>query len=283
MTKQSRPDGVLALKSARWEGFDLVRISRGGGHHTTAHAAVAIAASLVDLPGSVVRIDGLSEPHRNTRRGEHCILPADCEMSGRWSSRTDYLIVRLDSGFFDQMANDHPSVQAAPRAGVMSPAVFSLMQLLLAELETGGQRGRLYRESVAVALAIAALGSKEDKRTASAAPSVRRAMEYITAHLDMDLSVFDLAEVGGTSVRQLSRGFRAATGVSPHRYLMERRIEHARSLLSGTDQPIAAISAQCGFKTTSHFTRVYRQVTGLTPAADRSAKFVSPSDDHSIR
>lgn len=266
------PKGVLALQSARWEGFDFARISTAGGHHTTTHATIAIAASLLNLPGSVVRLDGLSEPYRNTRRGSHCILPADCEMSGRWSSRTDYLIARLNSDFLALVSEDLPSLRATPQAGLTTPTVFALMQHLLAELESGASRGRLYRESVAVALAIAALGSGEDDERSTAVAPVQRAIDYIRAHLDQDLSVVCLAREAGTSVRQLSRGFRTATGLSPYRYLMARRIERARDLLSGTDQPIKTIGMQCGFKTISHFTRAYREITGTTPAAYRSSR-----------
>jgi AraC family transcriptional regulator len=59
--------------------------------------------------------------------------------------------------------------------------------------------------------------------------------------------------------------------VSPHRFLIRRRIEQARALLAAQTLPIAEIARSVGFRTQSHFTTTFRRETGITPSVYRSA------------
>jgi AraC family transcriptional regulator len=78
-----------------------------------------------------------------------------------------------------------------------------------------------------------------------------------------------MATAAGLSPAQVTALFRTAMGVSPHRYLMQQRVERARHLLQHTPMTIADVAALTGFVDQSHLTRVMRRVTGTTPAALR--------------
>jgi len=60
--------------------------------------------------------------------------------------------------------------------------------------------------------------------------------------------------------------------VSPHRFLVRRRIEQARALLAAETLSIAEIARSVGFRTPSHFTTTFRRVTGITPSVYRSGR-----------
>ncbi|MCA2406870.1 helix-turn-helix transcriptional regulator (plasmid) [Rhizobium leguminosarum bv. viciae 248] len=101
------------------------------------------------------------------------------------------------------------------------------------------------------------------------APHVRRRiLEYIEAHLGETIRLQDLAAIGQLSAFHFQRMFRASYGVSPHGWVAHRRVERAKSMLSGMD-PIAQIASACGFSSQSHMTRAFKLGTGVTPSAYR--------------
>ena len=65
--------------------------------------------------------------------------------------------------------------------------------------------------------------------------------------------------------------FRVATGYRPREYLLHERVERAKSLLSGSDTPLAEVALAVGFCTQAHFSTVFKRMTGDTPARWRSA------------
>jgi transcriptional regulator GlxA family with amidase domain len=65
--------------------------------------------------------------------------------------------------------------------------------------------------------------------------------------------------------------FRAATGYRPREYLLNHRIEHAKSLLTTTQRPLAEIALAVGFSTQAHFSTVFKRISDQTPARWRAA------------
>ena len=95
------------------------------------------------------------------------------------------------------------------------------------------------------------------------------ALDYIEAHLTDELGLVELAAIVELSPHYFGEAFRISTGRSPHRYVMERRIEWARDLLWDADRPIRDIAYAAGFSSQSHFTANFRRVTGVTPGRFR--------------
>ena len=79
----------------------------------------------------------------------------------------------------------------------------------------------------------------------------------------------DLAAEACLSPFHFSRLFRDATGLSPHRYVIERRIRAAQKMLSSTQSPLVDVALETGFGSQATFTRAFRQVTGVTPSQFR--------------
>ena len=102
------------------------------------------------------------------------------------------------------------------------------------------------------------------------APGItRRISEYIDSHLGESISLEAMAEMAGLSLNHFARAFRQSTGLAPHAYLVQRRIEQAERLLSRTDLPLSQIALAVGFADHSHFARHFRRLTGATPSVAR--------------
>lgn len=100
---------------------------------------------------------------------------------------------------------------------------------------------------------------------------LRRVEEYVGTHFDHCVSLSQLAKVAGLSRMHFAAQFRAATGYRPREYLLRERVERAKSLLSGSETPLAEVALTVGFCTQAHFTTVFKRMTGDTPARWRGA------------
>ena len=107
----------------------------------------------------------------------------------------------------------------------------------------------------------------ESPRAGGLAPWQRRRIcDAIDATLDGDVTIAQLARECGLSRSYFTHAFRQTMGITPHRWLMQRRVEKAMAtLLQDLDLPLGQIALACGFASQSHFTRVFSGVVGCTP------------------
>ncbi len=89
------------------------------------------------------------------------------------------------------------------------------------------------------------------------------------AHLAADIGLDALAAIADLSPKHFARAFRQSTGMPPHRWLIQRRIDRAKALLRTTDTTLVEIALACGFADQSHFTASFRKLVGLTPGSLR--------------
>ncbi len=151
-----------------------------------------------------------------------------------------------------------------------------LAQAILPVLERPQEISALYLESLFLAVRdhIAdAYGDFTKKATSNrrglTAHQLRRALEYIEANLSHDVSLADVADASGTSVSSLTRGFNTALNVSPHRWVLSRRIALAQRLIYESATPLNEVAIACGFADQSHLTRVFVRNVGSSPAVWR--------------
>jgi AraC family transcriptional regulator len=84
------------------------------------------------------------------------------------------------------------------------------------------------------------------------------------------MRIEDLATLAGMSRFHFARVFRATVGTTPHRYVLERRLERARSLLKTTATAVRDVALTTGFADQSHLTRLIKRRFGVTPGVLRS-------------
>nr|WP_037135505.1 AraC family transcriptional regulator [Rhizobium leucaenae] len=104
-------------------------------------------------------------------------------------------------------------------------------------------------------------------------PRVRRRIcDFIEASLELPLTLDRLALEARLSKFHFAKMFRVSFGVSPHRYLMERRGERAKQLLRDDNLTLADVALACGFASQSHFTKAFKVECGVTPGEWRKTR-----------
>jgi AraC family transcriptional regulator len=105
---------------------------------------------------------------------------------------------------------------------------------------------------------------------------LRRALDFIIEHLDGDPTIAQLAQQCGLSAGHFGRAFRQTVGVTPHQWLLWKRVDRARDLLSCGRLELAEIAVACGFVDQSHFTRVFARIEGRSPGRWRRSNGLGP-------
>jgi AraC-like DNA-binding protein len=99
--------------------------------------------------------------------------------------------------------------------------------------------------------------------------AMRRVNEYIETHLSESVDLTELAGVAGLSLFHFARQFKQSAGVTPHHYLVQKRVERAQEMLARTDLSLSEIAFATGFADQSHFARHFRQRLGVSPGQFR--------------
>jgi AraC family transcriptional regulator len=227
--------------------------------------------------GEHVAADGTFAPHSKTV-GALTVVPDGPLPAARSLRRCDLLYCAFDRSLVSDVRNEiggKVPCALSLRSCVRDHAISEILHLLFAEIELGGVSTRLYIDSLAHALTVRFLflGERMPGQTRGTSTLTRRKLsrveELIESHIGADLPLQELAAAVGYSRSHFLRAFHATTGITPHRYLLNRRIERARRLLGETDMSIAQVAYSCGFSSQAHFTMAFRKVCGLTPGKYR--------------
>lgn len=107
---------------------------------------------------------------------------------------------------------------------------------------------------------------------------LRRLLEFVDENMEECINVDSMARVAGLSGRHFGRAFTKELGVTPHRWLMQRRVERAKALLLESDLDCTSIASRCGFASQSHLTVAMKTHLGTTPTLWRRVN--DPTDHH---
>jgi AraC family transcriptional regulator len=170
---------------------------------------------------------------------------------------------------------DPAKIQIANRFQIRDPQMEHIGWALKSEMEAGYPGGRLYFDSLAMALA-ASLVERHGSGVALAhykygmsGRTLRTVLGYIEDNLNRELSLREIAEVAGLSVSHCKTAFSKSVGTPIHQYVIQRRVERAKQLLAQDELTISQVAAEAGFTHKSHLAFHTRRMFGLSPTGLR--------------
>jgi AraC family transcriptional regulator len=215
------------------------------------------------------------------------VLPAGAPSEWHLERRGEvrHLHLYLDPALIRRVAAgaglDPDKAELVESLGARDLSIEHAAMSLLSELRFGDLGGRIWAESLANILAVnllrrhSSLGRssmrKLEGERGSGLPraSLRAVLDYIGDNLAQNLTLAEIAHVAHISPYHFSRMFKLSTGLSPHQYVIQQRIERAKALLTNTDLSISVVAQEVGFASPSHFAQQFRRLVGISPRSVR--------------
>ena len=220
---------------------------------------------------------------RDVASGAHSMVPAGAAFRWETTGPVDFVHFYFSPTIVDRVVatafdRDPANVSMHEALGDEDPLIHALTLNLIDELSHGDCQ-QAYLDDMLHLLLCRALRNHSDARSNTpqarhvlAPYRLRRALDFIDAHLAEPIGVSDIAQASGISRFHFSRAFQQAIGRSPYAYLLDRRIAAARALLIGSDAALSTLGAQCGFSSASQFGRIFKRETGTSPSSFRNAR-----------
>ncbi|MCG7201471.1 AraC family transcriptional regulator [Marinobacter pelagius] len=235
-----------------------------------------IVQPLVKYDVPAFRLEDQRHTQPTSLRNVIHIDPSGSLTGARWTKPANVLFLMPSDTVFERVIEDMaktPSRLELTRASFIQDIhIQQIGNAILTECQEGFPSGRLYGESLAMALTARLVNNYSVRHlhtndTGLGLPSwrLRKVIDFIERNIDADLGLEDLANLAGFSEFHFSRMFKKSTGFTPHRYVTERRIARAKELLLRTQMPIKDISNQLGFGDQAHLSTVFKRLTGTTP------------------
>lgn len=203
-------------------------------------------------PGSLI-FQPRDEPHAHDfgGTGGRCF---NVQFGASWAARLEEFGLREPG---------HPADLHGGRAAWLAGQLYR-------EFCTSDTASILSIEGFALALLAEVARRRTTEEPAGTKPAwLRRAVEHLHAHFREAISLMDLAQKVEIDPSHLARTFREHHGCTMSEYIRGLRVEYARQQLLVTTQPLSAIAYAAGFADQAHFSRVFRQSTGVSPAEFR--------------
>lgn len=276
---------------SNWAGFTMERHRIGPQGILQNFVVEETLLGLCVAGEAELRFDDGRRSCRATARPGHFNLLERGEQprSIEWTGMRETLYVKIELRLLKAFFPQHRAIdRVQPQYAAWDTQVTRLIRCMVDEVEAGAPAGAAYAESLSLALASYLLQRYGDSSAAEApaarafgAPMAARLLDYVQAHLARNLSLIELANVVGLSPNYFLQVFRNTFQTTPHRYILEKRIDEAKRQLRSGDHAISEVGLALGFADQSHFSSTFRRVTGQTPGQFRhgsDALSKSPSD-----
>jgi AraC family transcriptional regulator len=260
-----------------WKGLTFTHYCHPP-HETVDHSLLQHSLIITDPKSCFTaerRLDGKFQ-HYAHGNGRVDLIPAFLSHETNWDREVEFSVIAICPTLLNQTTQEltQREIELIPQLAIEDPIVQQLALALKLEIQTGCLSGKLYGELLGTALAARLVQNYavskptlEFKANGLSRSQLQRVIDYIQANLTQDLSILDLATLTGMSESHFSRSFKRSVGISPYQYLMQQRVERAKQLLAQRSFAISTIALDCGFANQTHLTKVFRQMTGLTPKA----------------
>jgi AraC-like DNA-binding protein len=221
--------------------------------------------------------DGKRLPFRRCATSSLQIMPAAVTPRAYFSGPIELLHIYYPHNRLAELASVEPSaLELRDPNTQFDRDIAATCQHMVREMADRARMSQLHFDSLAISLGVQLIrrwsnanGKPEVLRGGLAPWQLRRVTDFMREHASHDLVLEDLSALVDLSPKHFARAFRQSTGLPPHRWMVNQRIERARELLALGEASIAEIALACGFADQSHFTVAFRKATGVTPGAFR--------------
>ncbi|MCC5599524.1 helix-turn-helix domain-containing protein [Nostoc favosum] len=203
------------------------------------------------------------------------LCPMYTSQAIRWDRDANVLLLNLEHELLTCNAVellDTDQYEMLPHLITQDILIHQIALGLKTQLRTNGSGSRLYAESAATFLAVHLLQNYSNRQSsipeyAGGLPQqqLKKAVDYIQDNLAQEISLDAIANYLGISSYYFCRLFKQSTGLTPHQYVIQQRVERAKQLLLKGEMSIADVAQVCGFAHQSHLNRHFKRFTGVTP------------------
>ncbi len=217
--------------------------------------------------------DGKPYVRRHWKNGNLQLLPSGVVPRAAFFAPMHMLHIYIPQEAIATIAEvDASSIEMIDPLGERDDDITFCCRQIAREISTNQPMSQIHFDALVTSIAIQLLrrwsnrGEKGKLEQGGLSPhKLRRVVEYLSAHLTEDIGLEDAASVAGLSAKHFARAFKQSTGLPPHRWVIERRVERSQSLLTEGGLTLAEIALECGFADQSHFTATFRRIIGTTP------------------
>ena len=160
---------------------------------------------------------------------------------------------------------------------IKDPNLEYIFKLLLSEIQTGNQNGKLFIENIVSILAFhfAKNYSKElssgliENVSGFTSKELEKALYYIDENLSRNVTIEKFAEEFGISKFNLIKKFKSSTNVTPHQFIIKKKLDRSKNLLKEDGLSLTDITYMLNFSDQSHFSNSFKKMYGMTPSEFR--------------
>lgn len=239
--------------------------------------AYLLALHLREIHLPELWVDGRAQPSMTLQPGSIALVSLiDPPRARRGGEVYDAVHFHIKRSALQDLAGerDRKRIQLRSSFGNKDAVITNLSNALMPALTGTAQLPALFIDHVVMALLShlivnysAPEGPAAPRKGMLAPWQLRRAKELMEARLTSDISLAELAAECRVSRSHFTRAFKECTGMPPYQYLLERRIDRAKQLLSSSDLSLAEIAVHSGFAEQSYFTRMFSSKVGTSPGA----------------
>lgn len=278
---------LLNSRETPWAGMTF-EVHRMGSAEDIGHSGPVDgecgALVIVDGHIEIVRRQGRRDVSMHASAGSVSFLSGSARPDlRRMRGSAEAVALAPSNAWFGRLLLDGPPREfgSLPMRAT-DPTMLALTCAMRQEVERGAPTGRLYAESLSIALLSYAVEQVPPSRIAvrgDLSDAQRRQLRnYVLENLGEDISLATLAALVGRSERHFSTLFKRAFGTTAHRYLVQARLAEGARLLERGGMEIAEVALRLGFCSQSHFSEAFRRAYGVTPSRYAAGRRVISTD-----
>lgn len=213
---------------------------------------------------------------------EIVLTPAGIRSGWHWHERSRVIVITLDPDRLRRFSTSELGLvltdcQLRDTAQAADADLCQTGAMLLDALRDRGTGAEVMYESLARIFLVKLLQRYGETRGEAltfsrgfTASHYKRVLDFVSDRFGDPITIEDMARVAGLSAAHFARLFKEVLGDSPYQFVMDYRVEQAKRMLHDPARPMVDVALACGFADQPHFSRTFKQLTGVTPKVFRA-------------